>query len=75
MLEKSDEPKYLGLLKNITRYFGFFMVFVYLAFGLFMIISGVFLNALSPFQKNSIGVILMIYGTFRAYRIYKESKD
>ena len=74
MLEKSDEPKYLGLLKNITRYFGFFMVFVYLAFGLYMIISGVFLKALSPFQKNSIGIILMIYGTFRAYRIYKENK-
>jgi hypothetical protein len=74
MLEKSDEPKYLGPLKNITRYFGFFMVFVYLAFGLFMIISGVFLNALSPFQKNSIGIILMIYGTFRAYRIFKEIK-
>lgn len=74
MFDEQYKPKYFVILKCISRYFGFFMVFVYLTLGVFMVTSDFFLNTMNKLQKNSIGIILIIYGIFRAYRIYKENK-
>jgi len=59
---------------RITRYFGFFMVIVYLTVGFLLIFSGDFFPILNQTTKLILGIVLVIYGIFRAYRAIKTSK-
>ncbi|NVO01978.1 MAG: hypothetical protein HXX09_04690 [Bacteroidetes bacterium] len=75
MDEKRPKPKYLELLQNVLRYFGFFMILIYVAFGLYIILSESFAaDLLNKTQRISIGTLLIIYGIFRSYRTIKEIK-
>ena len=41
---------------------------VYLFIGLYLLIIG--WDVLNPLQNNGLGILLVLYGIFRAYRIY-----
>jgi hypothetical protein len=75
MDDKRPKPKYLELLQNVLRYFGFFMIIIYVAFGLFIIFTNSFAtDYLNKTQRISIGTLLIIYGIFRSYRTIKAFK-
>jgi len=57
--------------QHITRYFGFFMVLLYLVLGLIFIFSTGAFPELSRTTKLIVGCILVIYAFFRAYRAIK----
>ncbi|MCK9399531.1 MAG: hypothetical protein M0Q51_06000 [Bacteroidales bacterium] len=59
---------------QIVKYFGFFMVVFYLVIGLLFIFSTQFFPALNQNAKLFFGIILLIYGIFRAYRAIKSLK-
>jgi len=48
--------------------FNFAMSAIYLLLGLFLIIMG--WARLDPLQNKGLGILLVAYGIFRAYRIY-----
>jgi len=56
---------------QIVKYFGFFMVIFYLVLGFIFIFSSGFFPEINRFAKLIFGVILVIYGVFRAYRAIK----
>jgi len=51
--------------------FSLLMLFVYFGFGLFLIIKG--WHTLSISQNISIGILLILYSIFRAYRLIRVS--
>lgn len=55
-------------------YFSYFMVVVYIFMGLFLL-SNPDIVYLDKTQKNSIGVLCLVYGLYRGYRIYKTIKQ
>lgn len=46
---------------------------VYLIIGLYLLIFG--WDVLNLLQNNGLGIILVIYGIFRAYRIYSSARE
>ena len=72
---QDNSPKTINRFINIIRYFGFFMVIFYFIVGAFLLFSDNMLLFLSPIQKNGIGIVVIIYGIFRGYRIYKGQKE
>jgi hypothetical protein len=56
------------------KYFGFFMVVFYIILGLLFVFSSEFFPELNRIAKLIFGVILVIYGIFRAYRAIKSLK-
>ncbi len=71
MPTESTEKK--SFLKTILKSFNYFMVLFYIIIGTYMLISVKLLNYLSPVQKNGIGILLIVYGLFRGYRVYKNN--
>jgi hypothetical protein len=59
------------LANKVKKTFKFLILFVYLGFGLFLIFKGWY--TLSSTQNVSIGVLLILYSIFRAFRLYRES--
>jgi hypothetical protein len=57
---------------QVKQVFSYLMIFVYIGFGLFLIIKGWY--SLSNTQNISIGVLLIGYSIFRAVRVIKETK-
>jgi hypothetical protein len=57
--------------QQVAKYFGFFMVVFYLVLGCLFIFSSRFFPELNRIAKLIFGVILVIYGIFRAYRAVK----
>jgi hypothetical protein len=50
-----------------------FMVLFYLSFGLFLIFSALEFNVLTNLQRNILGILLILYAFYRAYRLYKNT--
>ncbi|MDP4267092.1 MAG: hypothetical protein Q8880_06625 [Bacteroidota bacterium] len=63
------------MLNKILRYFGFFMVFVYLGAGFLIIFTKSLVEWLSLWQRIAIGILMIIYGIFRAYRVIVTRDD
>lgn len=59
------------LTQQVVKYFGFMMVVLYLVLGFLFIFSPGFLPELNGNAKLIFGVILVIYGIFRASRAFK----
>ena len=72
---QDNSPKTVTNFNKILRYFGFIMVILYFTVGVFMLSSDRLLAYFSPIQKNGIGIVIIIYGIFRGYRIYKSQKE
>jgi hypothetical protein len=58
-------------LKSLIKYFGFFMVFVYLGVGIALLIPGVQIAFLNHSTRLVLGIALVFYGLFRAWRMIK----
>ena len=71
---QDHSPKTVNNFNKILRYFGFIMVIFYFIVGGFLLISDRMLAYLTPIQKNGIGIVIIIYGIFRGYRVYKDQK-
>lgn len=54
-------------------YFSYFMVVVYILVGLFLLTHKQ-ITYLEATQKNSLGILCLVYGLYRGYRIYKQLK-
>lgn len=50
------------------------MGIIYLAAGTFIIVSAHFLN-LEPYQRVLFGAIIIAYGIFRAYKVFRKNSD
>jgi hypothetical protein len=53
--------------------FNYSMSVIYLVLGLFLLIIG--WSRLNHLQNLGLGILLIVYGIFRAYRIYTSEKD
>jgi len=71
----TEQLKNKNLLKKTIKGFGYFMVVFYLVIGVFLLTTDRLQNHLTPIQKNGIGVIVIVYGIFRGYRIFKDKNS
>jgi hypothetical protein len=53
--------------------FNYSMSVIYLVLGLFLLVIG--WARLNHFQNSGLGILLIVYGIFRAYRIYSTEKS
>jgi hypothetical protein len=56
---------------SFIRYFGFIMVIVYLGVGSWLIFSPIDIGRLSTTTRVILGIMMIFYGIFRAYRAYQ----
>jgi len=73
--QKFSKEKWKNTLRKILAQLNYVMVFFYLIFSLVLLLTGMFSATLSPFQRYSVGGILLMYAVFRAYRIYQSNKE
>ena len=71
---EDNQNRNAELFKKILKYFGFIMVLIYVALGFFIIFSKLFTDALPQWQRVAVGVVLIVYGLFRAYRTLVNEK-
>jgi uncharacterized membrane protein HdeD (DUF308 family) len=62
-------------MKNLLKYFGLFMVIVYLGIGIFLILMGENSAFLNRTTRLVLGIALIVYGIFRAWRVFKTQRD
>ena len=71
---KSTNRKSFWLM--LAGYFGYVMVLFYLALGLGFLLTNVFSEFISAgILRVSLGLLLILYSIFRAFRIYKQNKN
>jgi hypothetical protein len=58
---------------RVKQAFKYLILFVYLGFGLFLLLKG--WHTLSNTQNISIGVLLVLYSIFRAFRLVQENVE
>jgi putative flippase GtrA len=58
-----------------ARYFGFFMILVYLGVGLWLIISGTNIGRMNKTTRLVFGILLILYSLIRVYQAYKIIKN
>jgi hypothetical protein len=61
------------MVSRVFRYFEVIMVLAYLGFGVFILFFSKNILELKDFQRIGLGVVLIIYGTYRSYRAYKKN--
>jgi len=69
MTEKYNKAPFFT--HRIVKYFGFFMVIFYLVLGFLFIFSSKIFPEFNRIAKLIFGLILVLYGIFRAYRAIK----
>jgi len=62
-------------MKNLLKYFGFIMVIVYPGIGIFLILMGENSAFLNRTTRLVLGIALIVYGIFRAWRVFKTQRD
>ena len=67
------ESKSMNMLDAFVKYLGAFMALIYVAAGLFLLLqSDKFAGTLPPHYFLVLGGMLVVYGAFRGYRVYKK---
>ncbi len=61
--------------KNLSVYFGIFMVLFYFAAGLFVIFSSNYFLNFQFYQRILLGGMIIVYGVFRLYKVFKTAKQ
>jgi hypothetical protein len=61
--------------KKLIAYFGYFMVLFYLSAGIMLLIPNVEIGFLNHIARMILGIALLIYGIFRAWRVYKINQN
>jgi positive regulator of sigma E activity len=57
-------------------YFGYVMVLFYLVLGLGFLLTNIFQEFISTGNlRTALGILLILYSIFRAFRIYKKVKE
>jgi uncharacterized membrane protein HdeD (DUF308 family) len=74
-MQKDIKPKWKNVLQKLLKLLGYVMVFFYLIFSSILLLTSTFSATLSPVQRYSVGGMLLVYGIFRAVRIYKSNKE
>ena len=70
-----DSPKYSANFRNLIKYFGFLMVFVYMGVGILLILPCLHIGFLNRNTRLISGIALILYGLFRAWRAFKDLKN
>lgn len=70
-MNRSENRNHPGAPKAMRLWFGIFMVLIYIGVGLlfFLDVFSISNNAIS----YTVGALLVLYGIFRGYRLYKGS--
>jgi len=63
-----------GRMQNFLRYFGHFMVIFYVGAGIALLLSGKTFDMLTPAIRIVLGIVLILYGIFRLWRVIKTDK-
>lgn len=58
-------------LKNIKFLYSFFILILYLLFGILLLFKYLVLQEVPSYTMASFGIVIMAYGFFRGYRAYK----
>lgn len=74
-MNKDSKNKLKNTLHKFMKIFSYVMVFFYLIFSSILLLTSKFTASLMPVQRYSVGGMLLAYGLFRAYRIYKNNKE
>ena len=74
-MQKDIKAKWKNVLQKLLKLLGYVMVFFYLIFSSILLLTSTFSATLSPVQRYSVGGMLLVYGIFRAVRIYKSHKE
>jgi hypothetical protein len=59
-----------GGLNKVMKYFGLIMVFIYLGTGIMLLVPGIQISFLYGNSRLVLGIALVIYGLFRAWRSF-----
>jgi hypothetical protein len=73
MTEESSTSK--NIFHGLLNYFGLLMVFLYLAAGIALLVPSVQIPFLNRTSRLVLGIALLIYGLFRAWRLIKTRKN
>jgi len=63
-----------GRMQNFLRYFGHFMVIFYVGAGIALLLPGETFDLLTPAIRIVLGIVLILYGIFRLWRVIKTDK-
>ena len=70
---KTNHEEYkMSPFESVLKYFGVLLSLVYVMVGLAMVFRGEELFGISPLWALPLGSMLMVYGVFRAYRLYQK---
>jgi hypothetical protein len=70
-----DRPKSPGGLNNVVKYFGLMMVVIYLGAGIMLLLPGIQISFLYGNSRLVLGIALVVYGLFRAWRSFKSLRN
>ncbi len=62
-------------MQYLLKYFSFLMVLVYIGVGLLLILSGERFAIMNRVSRLILGILLIIYGCFRAYRVLQALRN
>jgi hypothetical protein len=61
-------------MSNLRKYFGLSMVFIYLLMGILLLLRVIEAPFLREYSRLILGIALIVYGLFRAWRVIKDNK-
>ncbi|WP_341903116.1 hypothetical protein [Fluviicola taffensis] len=56
--------------KNVTNFAAGFMVILCLIFSYYLLFTDVFIDKVSGFKRQAFGILFLLYGIYRAFRLY-----
>jgi hypothetical protein len=57
-------------MKQLPKIFDLLRALIYIILGCLVLFNKQILQGLVPFAKNSLGLILLLYGIYRLYQVY-----
>jgi hypothetical protein len=71
-LEQKHEARKLAVSQSVGRIFGIIMVVLFICMGTTIIIKGPEMRNIPQDYATIFGVILILYGFFRGYKLYRK---
>ena len=70
----SLNERLINYFKLFLKYLSYLMVIVYLVLSFLLLFTNIYATDVKPFQRYALGGILLVYGIYRCFRLYKEQK-